>query len=189
MGIFTDLNDIIFGSGSSARLERMRFWNRFKRNSSEFLTLVAQGSMLTIAVVPLGVALILSIVIVIQSGTVERARVKLQAAEALTPVVPVLTRMAISDDEMSKFMDDITSKYPVLTYSYDDDILKAEARSTDFYPTFERFLGHVDMYHPDWRTKVVAFCAGRECGGEAPLSVSLSIFKIAIGAPVVVETK
>jgi len=189
MGIFTDLTDIIFGSGSNARLERMRFWNRFKRHASEFLTLVAQGSMLTIAVVPLGVALILSIVIVVQSGTVERARVKLQAAEALTPLVPTLVRMPITDTEMSGFIDEVTLKYPVLSYGYEEGILKVSARSTDFYPTFERFLAHADMYHPDWRTKVESFCAGRECGGDAPLSVSLSIFKIAIAAPEVVETR
>lgn len=187
MGIFSDLKEVAFGTGSDARLERMRFWNRFKRQFSEFMTLVAQGSMLTIAVVPLGVALVLSIVIVIQSGVVEGKRVDLEAKEALTPVVPVLHKVLITDNEMSAFIDSATSQYPVLTYEYEDDLLIVSARSTDFYPTFERFMAHADMYHPDWRIKVAAFCAGRECGGDAPLSATLQIFKIAIIDPVVVE--
>ena len=60
MGILSDLNEIFFGRSSDARLERMRFWTRFKRRSVDFLSLVAQGSLLTIAVVPLGVALVLA---------------------------------------------------------------------------------------------------------------------------------
>lgn len=187
MGIFSDLKEVMFGTGSDARLERMRFWNRFKRQFGEFMGLVAQGSMLTIAVVPLGVALVLSIVIVIQSGVVEKARVKLEAAEALTPVVPVLHKVLITENEMAEFIDDATSRYPVLSYTYEDEALKVEARSTDFYPTFDRFLAHADMFHPSWRINVVSFCAGRECGGGAPLSVTLQIFKIAITDPVVVE--
>lgn len=189
MGIIADIADVFLGTGNNARLERMRFWNRFKRQTGEFLTLVAQGSMLTIAVVPLGVALVLSIVIVVQSGMVESARVQLQAKEALTPIVPVLSKEPISDVEMSSFMDAAISKYPVLNYDYEDGILKVEARSTDLYPSFDRFLAHADMYHPDWRVKLESFCAGRECGGDAPLSASLSIFRIEIDNPVVVETE
>jgi hypothetical protein len=189
MGIFSDLNEIFFGRGSDARLERMRFWTRFKRRSGEFLTLVAQGSLLTIAIVPLGVALVLAIVIVIQSGTVENARVKLQVSEALTPIVPVLTRATISELEMSEFIDYATKAYPVLDYSYEAGVLVVVARSTDFFPTFDRFMAHADMYHPDWRIKVEAFCAGRECGNDAPLSANLSIFKIAIEDPKVLDSK
>ncbi len=189
MGIINDLIDVFIGSGSNARLERMRFWNRFKRQMGEFLTLVAQGSMLTIAVVPLGVALVLSIVIVIQSGMVESARVQLQAREALVPVVPVLSRVPITDEEMAGFIDAANKHYPVLTYKYEEGLLRIEARSTDLFPSFERFMGHADMYHPDWRVKLEAFCAGRECGGDAPLSATLAIFKIAIHDPVMVETE
>lgn len=189
MGIVNDLIDVFIGTGNDARLERMRFWNRFKRQMGEFLTLVAQGGMLTIAVVPLGVALVLSIVIVVQSGMVESARVKLQAREALTPIVPVLSKVLISDEEMAGFIDAANKHYPVLTYKYEDGALRIEARSTDLYPSFERFMAHADMYHPDWRVKLEAFCAGRECGGDAPLSATLSMFKIAIHDPVVVETQ
>ena len=112
MGIVNDLIDVFIGTGNDARLERMRFWNRFKRQMGEFLTLVAQGGMLTIAVVPLGVALVLSIVIVVQSGMVESARVKLQAREALTPIVPVLSKVLISDEEMAGFIDAANKHYP-----------------------------------------------------------------------------
>tara|TARA_R110002124_G_scaffold287365_1_gene474253 strand:- start:185865 stop:186434 length:570 start_codon:yes stop_codon:yes gene_type:complete len=189
MGILSDLNEIFFGRSSDARLERMRFWTRFKRRSVDFLSLVAQGSLLTIAVVPLGVALVLAIVIVMQSATVESARIKLQAREALTPVVPVLVREPISAQEMSTFVDYASKAYPVLDYSYENGVLVIVARSTDFFPTFDRFLAHADMYHPDWRVKVEAFCAGRDCGKDAPISANLSIFKIAIEEPKVLDNE
>lgn len=109
-------------------------------------------------------------------------RENLQASEALKPVVPVLSRVAVSKEELKGILDTLKAVYPRLTVNENGGKVAIQSRDTAAYTEFREALGHVVNGGAGWKVSVEGFCVGRECQQNG-LDAGLKVEKLKIDKP------
>jgi hypothetical protein len=109
-------------------------------------------------------------------------RTAMQEAEALKPVVPVVTDVAIDSKEVTEFVDKITKVYKDLSIKVSGSTIVITAKSTGLFGQFREAIGHVQNGGSGWRVSIERLCVGRECGSD-PLTASLKINKVSVSQP------
>lgn len=142
----------------------------------------AGQTMLVIAAVAWGVAGVLGLYVTVQVQDLTELRAELQTAEALQPVVPRISDVAISSGEVTKFVESVTNIYRGLDLRASGSAVSLQAKSTGNFGQWREAVGHVQNGGSGWRVNVDHLCVGRECKPN-PLSATLKINKVSVENP------
>lgn len=142
----------------------------------------AGQTLLIIAAVAWGVAGILGLYVTVQIQQLTEMRAELQEAEALQPVVPTISDVAISSGEVSKFVESVENIYGGLELRASGSAVSLQAKSTGNFGQWREAIGHVQNGGSGWRVNVDHLCVGRECKPN-PLSATLKINKVSVQNP------
>ena len=108
---------------------------------------------------------------------------ELQATEALKPIVPTLTMVDVSKEEIATLATSLKAVYTGLLVTPNNNILTIQSRDTAQFPQFRELLGQVANGGLGWKVSIESFCVGRECAQNA-LDAKLKIQKMKIDKPV-----
>ncbi|MCK6418140.1 MAG: hypothetical protein L6Q57_04275 [Alphaproteobacteria bacterium] len=107
---------------------------------------------------------------------------KLEEAEAIKPLVPVITETAVKAEDVRSFVDKAKKIYTGLEISGRDNTVQVTAKSTGAFGQFREAIGHVLNGGTGWRVSIESLCIGRECKPN-PLSASFKINKVSVDKP------
>jgi hypothetical protein len=158
--------------------------NRFLENVPQH----AGHGVLIAAGIAWGMAAAFGLFTMMQAKQLTELREKLQASEALKPVVPTITRVAVSKEELKAMIDALKAVYPRMTINENGGKVTLQSRDTASYTEFREALGHVVNGGNGWKIGVENFCVGRECQQNA-LDAGLKVEKLKIDKPVPTETQ
>ncbi len=142
---------------------------------------VGQGALIAAGIAWLMVAA-LGLFTVMQMQRLTDVRAQLLQTEALVPMVPVISKQAISPTELKDLITNFKALYPGLTFVSKGSSLMIQSKTTADYAQFREALGHVVNGGPGWQTSVEDMCIGRECKQNA-LSATIKIQKLKIDKP------
>ncbi len=142
----------------------------------------AGQTLLIIAAVAWGVAGILGLYVTVQIQQLTEMRAELQEAEALQPVVPTISDVAISSGEVTKFVESVENIYGGLDLRASGSAVSLQAKSTGNFGQWREAIGHVQNGGSGWRVNVDHLCVGRECKPN-PLAATLKINKVSVQNP------
>ena len=155
-----------------------RFLDKVPQNAGK--TALMAGGIAWAAVAALGLFSML------QTQKLTELRGQLEASESLKPIVPVVTMVPVSPDEVKTFAERAKILYPGLTVTASGNVLTIQSKDTSSYAQFREILGHVVSGGAGWKVGVNSICVGRECASNA-IDAALRIEKININKPVVEE--
>ena len=142
----------------------------------------AGKTLLIIAAVAWGAAGILGLYVTVQIQKLTEMRAELEEAEALQPVVPTISDVAISSGEVAKFVENVENIYGGLDLRASGSAVSLQAKSTGNFGQWREAIGHVQNGGSGWRVNVDHLCVGRECKPN-PLSATLKINKVSVQNP------
>lgn len=142
----------------------------------------AGQTLLIIAAVAWGVAGMLGLFVTVQIQDLTEMRAELQEAEALQPIVPRISDVAISSGEVSQFVESVKNIYRGLDLRASGSAVSLQAKSTADFGQWREAVGHVQNGGSGWRVNVDHLCVGRECKPN-PLSATLKINKVSVQNP------
>ncbi len=104
-------------------------------------------------------------------------------AEALTPSVPKIEAIKISDAELEPFVLKLAKVYPNLRINFRrGGKVSVQANSTKLYTQWRAAIDHFSYGRSGWRVAVEEMCVGRECEGM-PLFATIRIEQVSISVP------
>ncbi|MGB4057359.1 MAG: hypothetical protein WBK77_04680 [Alphaproteobacteria bacterium] len=109
-------------------------------------------------------------------------RTKLQEAEALQPIVPIVKDVPVDPKEVTAFVDKIKGIYGGLSIKANGPSILITATSTGGFSQFREAIGHIQNGGIGWRVNIERFCVGRECE-RVPLAAALKINKVSVDKP------
>jgi hypothetical protein len=118
----------------------------------------------------------------VQIQKLTELRIELDEAQALSPIVPVVTNVAVSKEEVTAFVDKTKDVYSDLSIKDNGSSIVITADSTGLFGQFREAIGHVQNGGSGWRVNVENLCVGRECDRN-PLSAELKINKVSVDKP------
>ena len=152
--------------------------NRFLESVPEHVGKVA----LTAAGIAWLAAAALGLLAMQQTQQVITLKAELEAKEALSPVVPVISEKPVSNDDMQAMTEKMKEAYPELDIRESRSNLTIRAGSTAQYSLFREAIGHAVTGGRGWKVSLETLCVGRECDRNH-LSASLSANKISVEKP------
>jgi len=117
-----------------------------------------------------------------QTKELTELRGKLEASEALQPVVPTITMNPVSAEELKTFTEALKTVYGDMQINTSGNIVNIQSKDTSQFSQFREAMGHVVNGGIGWRVKVESFCVGRECKMN-PLNAALKVEKMQIDKP------
>lgn len=108
---------------------------------------------------------------------------ELQSTEALQPIVPTLTMVDVTKDELTTFANSLRGVYSGLQVTAGSNTLTIQSKDTSSFAQFREVLGQVANGGTGWKVSIDNFCVGRECSQNA-LDAKLKIQKMKIDKPV-----
>lgn len=117
-----------------------------------------------------------------QAKDLTEIRAELQATESLKPVVPTISVVAVSKDDVKRVSDQFKQVYPTLAINGSSDKFSIQSKKTADFVQFREAVGHIVNGGQGWRVGVESFCIGRECKQNA-LNAVLKIQKLKIDKP------
>lgn len=139
-------------------------------------------TMLIVAAVAWSCAGALGLYTTVQLRQLTELRAGLQEADALQPVVPTITDVAIDAKEVGAFIDRIKGTYKDLDIRASGATVNITSKSTINFGQWREAIGHIQNGGSGWRVNIDNLCVGRECKGN-PLSASLKINKVSVNNP------
>ena len=110
-------------------------------------------------------------------------RTMVHEAQALVPVVPVISDSPLSEAEVRAFAEKAEKIYTGLKFNVSGSSLTITSSTTANYAQFREAIGHVQNGGQGWRIALQKLCVGRECDTQYQLAVALSINKVAVENP------
>lgn len=129
-----------------------------------------------------GMAAAFGLFTMMQTKQLTELRENLQASDALKPIVPTITRVAVSKEELKAMIDALKAVYPRMTINENGGKITLQSKDTAAYTEFREALGHVVNGGNGWKVSVESFCVGRECQQNA-LDAGLKVEKLNIDKP------
>ena len=129
-----------------------------------------------------GAAAALGLFAMMQTKQLTELRGKLQASEALKPVVPAVTMAAVPAAEIKGFVENIKNIYTSMTINGNANTVTIQSKDTGQFNQFREAIGHVVNGGNGWKIRIESFCVGRECI-QNTLSAVLKVEKLQINKP------
>lgn len=139
-------------------------------------------TMLIIAAVAWGAAGALGLYVTVQLKQLTEVRAQLQEAEALKPIVPVISDEPIDTAAVTQFVESIKNIYRGVDIRVSGSSVQLNAKSTADFAQWREAVGHIQNGGSGWRVNVDHVCVGRECK-SSPLSATLKINKVSVKNP------
>jgi len=118
----------------------------------------------------------------LQMHTFTELRAELQENESVKPVVPKLKNIAVSKNEITRFVERNKQTYKGLNIAAKGSSIVLDAPNTAFFGQFREAVGHIQNGGSGWKIEIDRFCVGRECKGKQ-LSAVLKVNKISVENP------
>ena len=118
----------------------------------------------------------------IQAQNMIDLRAKLKDTEALKPIVPRISDVAVKPDDVSKFAKEMAAIYRGLSIKSSGATIQISAMDTARFAEFREAVGHVQNGGSGWRVSVEKLCVGRECDREKLIAL-LKINKVSVDKP------
>ena len=115
----------------------------------------------------------------IQTTQLIELRAKLKDMQALQPVVPKITDVAVTPKEVADFAKELSEIYRGLAIKSTGSSIQITASDTSRFAEFREAIGHVQNGGSGWRVSVEKLCVGRECDREK-LAALLKINKVSV---------
>jgi len=109
-------------------------------------------------------------------------RAQLKDTQALRPVVPKITDVAVRPDDVKKFAEGMTQIYRGLNIRAQGSTIQISASDTARFAEFREAVGHVQNGGSGWRVSVDRLCVGRECDRDKLIAL-LRINKVSVDNP------
>ena len=142
----------------------------------------AGQTILIIAAAVWGVAGVLGLYTTVQIKSLTEMRAELQEGMATKPSVPTISEVPINANDVSKFVEQISSVYRGLDIKASGSSISITAKETSQFGQFREAIGHVQNGGSGWRVNVDKLCVGRECD-RIPLAATLKINKVSVDSP------
>ncbi|MGQ0526540.1 MAG: hypothetical protein ACT4OY_00685 [Alphaproteobacteria bacterium] len=139
-------------------------------------------TLLIVAGVSWGVAGALILFTTMQLQQFTELRAKLQEADALKPIVPLIKDVAVDAQEVNQFVDKTKNIYSGLSINASGSSIVIASDNTANFGQFREAVGHVQNGGSGWRVNIDRLCVGRECTKQ-PLAASLKINKVSVETP------
>ena len=139
-------------------------------------------TMLIVAAVAWATAGAVGLYTTIQIQKLTELRAELEEAEALQPIVPTITDVAIPPAEVKKFEDSVKEIYRGIDIRANGSTVVLTAQSTSDFGQWREAIGHVQNGGSGWRVNIDKLCVGRECQ-QHPLAAALKINKVSVTNP------
>ncbi len=142
----------------------------------------AGKTMLIIAATAWGCAGMIGLYTTVQIQKLTELRAELEEAEALQPIVPTISDVAIDSTEVLKFVESVKDIYKGLEIRASGSSVSLTSTSTTGFGQWREAVGHVQNGGSGWRVNIENLCVGRECQRE-PLAAVLKINKVSVNNP------
>ncbi|HEU4839008.1 MAG TPA: hypothetical protein VFS88_06320 [Micavibrio sp.] len=119
----------------------------------------------------------------IQARQLTELRAELKKAEALTPIVPKISDVAVPKADLQKFVEQAKETYKGLNFAISGSNIVITGPQTSYFARFREAISHVQNGGAQWRVSMNKLCVGRECGNKDKLGVSLKINKVSVENP------
>lgn len=119
----------------------------------------------------------------IQAKALTELRAEYQKADALTPIVPVISDVPISNTEVAAFLKKVEKSYPDLKLVANGSNIVITSGQTSNFAEFREAIGHMQNGGSGWRVTLDKLCVGRECSAGDKLAVSLKVNKVSVENP------
>lgn len=119
----------------------------------------------------------------VQIQKLTELRAELEQAEALQPIVPTITDVAIPAGEVKTFEESVKDIYRGIEIRAQGSTVVLTATSTSDFGQWREAIGHVQNGGSGWRVNIDKLCVGRECTGGKPLAAALKINKVSVTNP------
>lgn len=162
-----------FGKQSSEDL------NRFLEN----LPQKAGQTVLIAAGITWGMAAVAGLYTAVQTQSLIELRATLKETDALKPAVPKIKNVAVSEQDVKKFVEGAKESYRGLNIKAQKSTIVITANSTANFTEFREALGHVQNGGAGWRVSLEKLCVGRECDNRTKLAASLKVNKVSVENP------
>lgn len=127
-------------------------------------------------------AAVLGLYTFIQTQQMIELRAKLKDTQALQPIVPKISDIAVAPAEVAKFAKEMAEIYRGLSIKSNGSSIQISATDTGRFAEFREAIGHVQNGGSGWRVSVEKLCVGRECDREK-LAALLKINKVSVQTP------
>ena len=119
----------------------------------------------------------------IQARQLTELRAQLKEAEALTPIVPKISDVPISTEEIKAFIDKSSPYYEGLKFEVSGSSIIITSAETSNFAKFREAIGHMQNGGSGWRVALDKMCVGRECGNNDKLAIALKVNKVSVENP------
>lgn len=142
----------------------------------------AGNTMLIIAGCVWGFAGAVGLYTTVQIQKLTEIRAELQEAQALRPIVPTISDVAINPQEVKAFEEVAKNIYRGVNIKASGSSIVLTAGSTSDFGQWREAIGHVQNGGSGWRVNIDRLCVGRECDRD-PLAAALKINKVSVNTP------
>jgi hypothetical protein len=118
----------------------------------------------------------------LQLQNLTELRSKLQEAEAVKPVVPIIKDAPLDPKEVKAFVDKMVGLYDQISIRANGSSIIVTGATTGAFSQFREAIGHIQNGGSGWRVTMDRLCVGRECDKQ-PLAASLKINKVSVEKP------
>lgn len=119
----------------------------------------------------------------IQAQELTKMRAELKEVQALKPEVPIIKDVAISKEEVEKFVTAAKQSYRGLDIKANGSTIVITTTRTAGFTEFREAIGHVQNGGDGWRVTLEKLCVGRECDKNYKLAASLKVNKVSVEKP------
>lgn len=142
---------------------------------------VGQKSLIAAGII-WGCVAALGLSFMLQSQKLTELRAHLASAEAVQPIIPVMTMTPVPAEQVTQFAEKAKTLYPGLTLTGSGNTLNVTSTDTSSYAQFREMLGYAVSGGNNWKVSIESLCIGRECSQNA-LSAALKIETVTIDKP------
>lgn len=109
-------------------------------------------------------------------------RAQLQDAQALKPIVPVISEIPVDSTVVADYAKKMSEVYKTLEIRANNNQITIQSAQTANFSLFREAVSQVQNGGAGWKVSLVNMCVGRECK-QKQLSITLKINKINIDRP------
>lgn len=139
----------------------------------------AGNTMLIIAGVVWACAGAIGLFTAVQLQQISEARIELEDAQALKPIVPQIVDRAVSGDKVKEFTERTKEIYPNLELRASGPSIVLTGKTLGAYGQFREAIAHIQNGGAGWRVSIDRLCVGRECD-KSPLGAALKINTVSV---------
>lgn len=152
-----------------------RFLEKIPQNAGKTV-LIAAG-------IAWGMAAASGLYTAMQVQSLTELRAELKETDALKPAVPKIKNVAISKDDVEKFVEQAQKSYRGIDIKANGSTIIITANRTSSFAEFREAIGHVQNGGDGWRVSLEKLCVGRECDKRYALAASLKVNKVSVEKP------